>query len=145
MATMVKPRDHRKACRPGAIVLLTLAAFTGCADSAARDASVVSGKVTLAGSPITSGAVLFMTDAGNAASAELKADGTYVVHCEPGRFKVAVTPPAPPDPLATAATATPAASASTSPIPKRYHDFGTSGLVLDVKKGNNTFDIALTR
>src|SRR5262245_19855032 len=135
-------RDPRWKIDSGAFLLIFIVS-AGCASSATPLAEV-SGKVTLAGTPLTAGTVLFMTDSGNAASAELKSDGTYLLRTQPGRFKVAVTPPAPPDPLA-AGAAPPIPSAGTPAIPKRYHDFGTSGLSIDVKQGKNTLDIALNR
>jgi len=125
--------------------LLCLVLASGCSGSGSQHA-VVSGKVTLSGAPVAAGTVLLMTDDGKAASAELKADGTYLLQAQPGRFKVAVTPPPPPDPLAASgSTPAAAASANAAPIPKRYHDFGSSGLTVEVKKGNNTFDIPLMR
>ena len=81
--------------------------------------------------------------AGQAASAELTSDGSYLVQCRPGRFKVSVTPRPPPDPLA--APATPPAKSAAAQIPPRYRDLGRSGLTVDVKEGDNTFDIAMTK
>ncbi|MBI3461769.1 MAG: hypothetical protein HY000_01735 [Planctomycetes bacterium] len=86
-----------------------------------------------------------MTDEGQAASAELNSDGDYVVHCRPGRFKVAVTPPPPPDPLAAPAAPSSRSSAVAQSIPQRYRDLGRSGLTIDVKEGDNRFDILLKR
>ena len=128
------------------MLLISLALLAGCSQSPAERSALVSGKVTLGGAPVATGTVLFMTDAGHAASAELKSDGTYALHCRPAQFKVAVTPPALPDPLASPASVPPSGPSATSQsIPKRYHDFGSSGLTVEVKEGNNTFDIALTR
>lgn len=128
-----------------ATLLLSLAMFFACSKSSVGPSAVVSGKVTLAGAPVSAATVLFMTDDGQAATAELNSDGTYVVHCRPGRYKVAVTPPPPPDPLAAPAAA-PSAPRSTAPsIPQRYRDLGRSGLTIDVKEGDNKFDIPLTK
>jgi len=128
------------------LLLFSLALVASCSKSSDERSAVVSGKVTLGGAAVTAGTVLFMTDGGHAATAELTSDGAYTLRCRPDRFKVAVTPPAPIDPLAAPASAPPSRpTSSTSPIPKRYHDFGTSGLTIEVKEGNNTFDIALTQ
>jgi len=131
--------------RPGGPALLAvLAMLAGCSQPAAVPA-VVAGKVTLGGVPLTAGGVLFMNDAGDAASAELAADGTYTLQCKPARYKVAVTPPAPIDPLGTPAGAPPRPASPAPAVPKRYHELATSGLTCEVKEGNNTFDIPLTR
>ena len=126
------------------MLLFCLALLAGCSKPSDERSAVVSGKVTLAGAPLATGSVLFMTDDGHAASGELGAGGAYTVKCEPGHFKVAVTPPPPVDPLGAPAGATPPPANQPS-IPKRYHDFGSSGLAIDVKAGDNKFDIALTR
>jgi hypothetical protein len=116
----------------------------GCT-SAPAPSAVVTGKVTLAGHPVTAGTVLFMTDAGDAAAAELADDGRYTLRCRPDLFKIAITPPPPVDPLSLPAGAPKQAAAKPAEIPRRYHDFGTSGLVFEAKQGDNQFDIALSR
>ena len=131
-------------CAGGPLLLATLTLLAGCSEKPAVPA-VVAGKVTLGGAPLTAGGVLFMNDAGDAASAELASDGTYTLHCKPARYKVAVTPPAPVDPLGTPAGAPARPAAPSAPVPKRYHDLATSGLTYEVKEGNNTFDIPLAR
>jgi len=85
-----------------------------------------------------------MTDEGQAASAALKKDGTYTIHCQPHFFRVVITPPSAVDPLSDANNSGQGASSGQPQIPKRYHDFGTSGLRIDVKPGDNVFDIALS-
>jgi hypothetical protein len=125
---------------------LLMAILIGCAKSADERSAVISGKVTVAGAALQSGAVLFMTDDGHAAGNDLTSDGRYSVRCRPGRYKVAVTPPPPADPLATPAGTTAPRHAPTGPaIPKRYQDLASSGLTVDARAGNNTFDIVLTR
>jgi len=125
---------------------LLIAILTGCAKPADDRSAVVSGKVTLGGAALKAGAVLFMTEDGHAAGIDLTPDGRYTVRCRPGRYKVAVTPPPPSDPLATPAGAAASQHAPTSlAIPKRYQDLASSGLTVDARAGNNTFDIALTR
>lgn len=123
---------------------LSVGLLAGCTGSPAGPSAVVTGKVTLAGTPLTTGAVLFMTDDGQAATSELGSGGAYAVKCQPGHFKVAVMPPPPVDPLTVPAGASPPPANQPS-IPKRYQDFGSSGLSFEVKAGENKFDIALTR
>jgi hypothetical protein len=127
------------------MVLANSLHFAGCEGSSTSPTATVSGLVTLAGKPLTAGTVLFITDEGQAASAELAPDGTYTLHCSPGRYKITVTPPAPLDPLSSPAGVPPPAASNQPAIPKRYQDFGGSGLSLEVKAGANKFDIALVR
>jgi hypothetical protein len=104
----------------------------------------VSGKVTRGGTAVSAGTVLLMTDGGQAASAELKPDRTYTVQCQPNHFRIAIAPPPTADPLTESKDVVPGAAQVNAAIPKRYHDFSTSGLSFDVKPGINTFDIALS-
>jgi hypothetical protein len=123
---------------------LLVALLLGCGKPAEERTAVVLGTVTLEGAPLEAGTVLFMTEGGHAASESLAPDGSYTVRCRPDRYKVAVTPPPPPDPLGIPAGA--AASRmppSGKPIPKRYQDLGSSGLTVEAKKGNNRFDISM--
>jgi hypothetical protein len=123
--------------------LACLFAVSGCTTTNVSTATV-SGRVTRGGTAVSAGTVLLMTEGGQAASAELKPDGTYTIHCQPNHFRVAVAPPPAVDPLTDAKDTVQGAAAGQPPIPKRYHDFGTSGLSVEVKPGSNTFDIALS-
>jgi hypothetical protein len=129
--------------KAAAMLLLSFLLASGCAGSSDQPSAVVSGKVSLAGAPLSAGTVLFMTDDGNAASAEIGEGGAYSAKCPPGNYKVAVSPPAAPDPLVASVASQPVAKSP--PIPKRYHDLGSSGLSVDVKAGENQFDIPLSR
>lgn len=129
-----------------AMVGLLVAMSLGCGKPADERTAVVSGTVILQGAPLDAGTVLFMSEDGNAASENLAPDGSYTVRCRPDRYKVAVTPPPPPDPLGTPA----GAAASQVPpsgklIPKRYQELGSSGLTVDAKQGNNRFDISMSK
>ena len=116
----------------------------GCSGSPSQS-SVVSGRVAIGGTPLIAGTVLLITDDGRAASADVQPDGSYRAQAQPGRYKVAVNPPPAPDPLASPARSPPPRPVTGTPtIPKRYHDFGTSGLSVELKPGNNAFDILLT-
>lgn len=59
--------------------LAVLAALTGCGGG--TSGAVVSGKVTLAGAPLTGGTIVFepLSGGGLAANSVIKADGTYEV------------------------------------------------------------------
>lgn len=102
--------------------------------------AVVTGKVSLNDVPVSVGNILFMMEDGHAATAALGTDGTYSSQCRPGQYKVAVTPPELIDPLASAGNA-----ASRVVIPTRYQDLGSSGLSVELKEGDNRFDIRMTK
>ena len=109
--------------------------MTGCSESPEGRSSVVTGKVTLGGAPVSTGTVLFMTEGGHAATAELEPDGTYTVQCRPDHFKVAVTPPSDPDPEAATDGNAPKPKSSGQAIPRKYRDLSSSGLNFEVKEG----------
>ena len=138
---------HDTDCRRSALArwgiwLLAIAFLAGCSSSSEeRRSGTVSGKVTLDGAALAAGTVLFMTEDGHGATADLQPDGTYTLQCRPDQYKVAVSPPPPPDPLAGGG----AAPAAAVDIPTKYHDFAKSGLTTEVKEGENTFDISLTK
>jgi hypothetical protein len=136
---------HDRRWRQTAWLVASIVWLAGCG-GAGDQLSVVTGQVKVGATPLGGGTVVFMADDGRAGSAELTPEGRYVLRCEAGRYKVAVTPPSAPDPLASPATSQPTSPPPGGvPIPKRYQDFGTSGLSFEVKAGENQFDIALTR
>lgn len=129
-----------------AMLGLLAAMSLGCGKPADERTAVVSGTVTLQGAPLDAGTVLFMSEDGNAASESLAPDGSYTVRCRPDRYKIAVTPPPPPDPLGIpAGAAVSQVPPSGKLIPKRYQELGSSGLTVEVKKGNNRFDILMSK
>jgi len=89
---------------------------------------------------VTAGNVLLMMDDGHAANSPLGSDGTYSVDCRPGRYKVAVTPPELIDPLAASGE-----KGARVLIPNKYLDLGTSGLIVELKPGDNTYDIPMSK
>jgi hypothetical protein len=139
-------RQTCRTCPRWTALLLALPFVAACSNSSEVPTATVSGKVTLGGAPVPAGTVLFMTDDGQAATAELNPDGTYHVHCRPGRYKVSLTPPPPPDPLAAPGGSVRSLPVTVSQsIPQRYRDLGRSGLSVEVKAGDNTYDIPLTK
>lgn len=108
----------------------------------------VSGTVTLAGKPATDATIMFIGENnGDTASAELQADGSYSLKygtgfsVPMGDYRVVVTGgPAPgtpaPDPSSLMKSMKPP-GAGKNPIPAKYSDPKTSGLVAVVKEGSN--------
>lgn len=119
---------------------LSLGLLSGCWSGGGPETASVSGAVTLDGKPIGAGSVLLVSERGLGVSAELQSDGKFGIRCLPGKYFVAVSPPSPADPLAPKSSPAPSAEVK---IPKPYQDAGTSGLLADVKDGNNSFDFSL--
>ncbi len=106
----------------------------GCGDS--RSLAPVTGRVLYNGKPLTSGTVFFQPEAGQPATGEIQPDGAFTLRTRGegdgavvGRNKVRVT-----------CYETPAGGAAEQGeavlgrllIPKRYTDYETSGLVVEV-------------
>ena len=125
--------------------MLAIALTGGCGGGAVkRPTGKVAGKVTLADKPLTKGRIAFgSSTAGTGASAELSADGTYVINSIPtGDYKVFITPrglgdtpppapgePPPPDEL--------------RDVPPKFRSETLTDLKATIKEGDNTADFAL--
>jgi hypothetical protein len=149
MSAPVRASASRRAAFTAAFLLPLL--ILGCAGK-----GNVSGKVTYKGTPLPYGNVQIQSGNGTIFVAEIKEDGSYSVSGVPtGSCKVAVSCV---DPAAVDfAKAMSAAGKDTTnkakmpkgsledfnKIPARYADFSTSGLTLELKSGDQTFDIKL--
>jgi hypothetical protein len=130
------------------VALVALAAFCAAGCSSSEFESDVSGTVTLDGSPVGPGTVVFAPtdDKSNPATGLVEVDGDYFLRSNrirglpPGHYKVSVSV-VHYDPVA-------AGQRSTKPgkqiTPRKYADPSTSGLEYDVEPGNNSIDIDLT-
>lgn len=131
-------------------VMLAAAAAIGCSREAPRGS--VTGTVTHKGAPVVGMAVYFEEESsGGGPTVNLKDDGSFTMATYQGaglpvgKYKVAIVPrmleSADEMPLAgkkVPKTATP------SPIPEKYLKTATSGLVIEVKNGDNpAFDFDL--
>jgi hypothetical protein len=119
------------------LVVLAVPLFVSCGRSFPM--AEVSGRVTYKGRPLPEGTIMFVPQTGFAAAGTIGPDGTYrLVSGKPGdgavigRHKVAVIPPYQPQ------------SRDYPKFPLKYQDAETSGLVAEVKEGQNTLDFALT-
>lgn len=129
--------------------LSILLACCGCSKGDQPVPVAVSGDVSFEGKPVTQGVVLFMSDQGFGASAEIDSQGHYVIRSQYGKgipagtYRISVTPP----PEAVHESDIPARSSSREmslEIPKKYRDFSTSGLEIQLGEKSMTYDIPLT-
>ncbi len=130
-------------------VWLLMLLMIGC-DAESRTPVPVRGKVFYRGAPLTSGLIVFAPDStrgteGPLARAEIRSDGTYELHTEgtagvnPGWYRVTVMAL---EPAAAASVAPPALQRSL--LPDKYRDPELSGLVREVKAGQeNLLDFRL--
>lgn len=128
------------------IVPAALCLAVGCG-TATEPVGKVFGRVTLQDQPLGEGSIIFTNaDKGVYITAPLQHDGRYEVESSAGRglplgsYRVYLAP-APGEPLT---KARPAPKAGQGPvIPPRYRDAKSSGLRLEVKEGDNPFDVKL--
>jgi len=124
------------------VTFITLAA-TGCGGKT----SPVSGRVKLKDgsdvSVLAGHTVMFQTESDRiSASGDIEPDGTFKVStyahndgAVPGRHQVAISPPPP----------VPDAPPPKPILPKKYNDFGTSGLTVEINPGTNNIEFELER
>lgn len=133
----------------GALVLF--APVLGCGGSGPA-VYPVAGVVRCAGQPLGGGTVMFVPETGRAVGASIASDGSYRIEVIAGKHRVAILPAlassesaessVPPD-LQTPAEQQ-ANRTAASPIPEKYTNFETSGVVLEVEPtDDNTLDIDL--
>jgi len=130
-----------------ALLLVPAALLPGVVGCGGSNRAAVHGKVTFAdGTPLTGGMVLFLPlDKENTLSPRgyLETDGSFeMATSQPkdgapvGKYKVAVQP-------------RPPAPGSNAPVPaafdSRFSDFDSSGLVFEVKPGQNELPITVTK
>ena len=152
------------------LLLLGLLAFSvGCGtDYKAR--AIVKGKVTIAGTALTTGSVMFYGKNNLTGSTAIDLNGNYVMNDAPlGEVTITVSVPKPPPGGLAMMKAGPAMKAvqdekSTDPegsgksipvmgrmpsqivpIPEKYASVESSGLTYTVEKGEHTHDITLTK
>lgn len=121
---------------------LAVAAF-GC--GAKEKLGRIHGKVSFQGQPVSEGLVLFSSaEKGVNMNSQLGADGVYEVIMAKGAglplgtYKVCVSPPPAFVPIGEPAPKKPKEYPN---IPAKYRNFNTSGLTVEVKDGDNPFDI----
>lgn len=128
-------RSRRPRARPRALgaALLSLFLLGGCAGGPG-EADVVTGPVTYNGKPVPDGVLSLRASTGAAASGKIAA-GHFTVTgpLAAGDYQAFVTPP-PPEPQPPGKAV---AKAAPSPLPPRFRDPLTSGVVVTLKAGKN--------
>jgi hypothetical protein len=127
------------------LCMLTLVATVGCSSSSQE--AQVSGRVTLDGSRIGVGTIVFApVEGGKPATGSIESDGSFVVNTsrEPGlaagKYKVAVSIREMPKNVKRSDQPPPGRLL----IPERYEQADASGLQFEIRPGKNSIDIELT-
>lgn len=130
-------------CRNALLLLLLCVALSGCGSS---EFVPVSGKVTLAGKPLTTGTVTLISTTGRSIGyGAIQPDGTFTISTgkqsglKPGEYKASVV---------STTVAAPQAADQSEPIPAlltpaKYADAETSGLKYQIAVPGKTLEIAL--
>ena len=129
------------ACRTAMLIVIVV---TGCHRSSQE--SQVSGVVTLDGSPIGPGMIVFApVGGGTPATGSIERSGSYTLNTSrevglaAGKYKVAISIRELPENVKRSDQIPPGKLL----IPERYEQSTTSGLEYEVKPGGNTIDITL--
>ncbi len=148
-------------------MLLVTVLASGCSEDSAEptgEQATVTGKVTYDGTPVTldSSVVFSCLDPAVTAAGEIDSLGNYTLRpANPdvgipiGRYRVMIRPPAPPPVqmgseeykqiMQQGANAEAARTPTAGDIPEKFTSFDTSGIVLELKPGPNTFDFDLAK
>lgn len=142
-------------------LVASLLAFSVCgalAGCSSGKPAVLSGTVSFKGKNLAIGTVTVVSDRGDVASAEIQADGTYTIPDAPrGVLKVSVISPNPKVTEQNNKQLYDAARGKTGPppaislgdptkwfeIPQAYGDPDQSGLSVEVRSGENKYDIVM--
>jgi hypothetical protein len=150
----------RRARRPlsiarvfGGLLLCLALAAAGCSGGTPR--GTVKGKVTLGDKPVGNATISFEGDTGAATQATVGEDGTYEIKTHQGaglpvgNYKVAISPGATlqaGDEVPLAGKPLPPRKPPSTDIPEKFYKTATSGLKIEVKKGDNPpFDFDLSK
>ncbi|EAQ81952.1 hypothetical protein DSM3645_17410 [Blastopirellula marina DSM 3645] len=117
---------------------------SGCNATSGPPTGVVQGQVTFDGKPVTNGDITFYSgELGSGISEALDADGKYVTQTpiRTGSYTVTILPPSQPPPEDPRQLIVRVVSKD---IPAKYRDPKKSGLRIDVREGDNSFDIEMS-
>lgn len=122
----------------GPLLLALTVSAGGCGPGTPVAADAVTGAVTYNGKPVADGTLSLRSAGGAAAAGKIEA-GHFAVAgpLPPGEYQAFVTPPRPePQPPGKAVT-----KAAPLPLPPRFRDPTTSGVVVTLKSGKNELPV----
>jgi len=133
------------------VVAMGLVHLIGCGPSEPQPTASLTGKVALDGSPAPAGSTIQFTDSttGKASVGTIGADGSYIATTGGqqkifvGTYKVSVVGPDPN--ISPEAAMEPGFVPPEDPIPEKYRDANTSGESVEVKDGENTYDLDMKK
>jgi len=130
----------------GFVLLLTLAVTTlGCGGSSEAPVNV-SGNISIEGTPLNQGAIIFTDQKGERAYGEIQSDGTFLVpQVVPGTFRVAVSVPKRRRSRVENADPARGARPLPVPVPTRYESVDSSGLEFQINPQQPDLTIELER
>jgi hypothetical protein len=133
---------HCRSIWAATAMVIYCVAFLGCGSGASVTGKVVYDKD---GAPLTKGTVMFVSDDGHLARADVRSDGTFDLRggggkagVQPGKYGVCILPPD---------TASQRENGINVPpvIDARFLSTETSGLQFDVKPGKNDFTVTVSK
>jgi hypothetical protein len=137
--------QHRLGLASGWLIAIWACSFLlcGCGGPGGpkREQGTISGKVTLGGEAVKAGRVIFAHVEGPAAAADITSDGTYTTKAAVGKTKASIDYRAPAEEVKGGRPGL--MMPGKSLVPEKYADAKTSGLSLEVKPGDNKFDIPM--
>lgn len=136
----------------GVLACSVLCVSVGCSSENRLETGEVYGKVTYNGDPLQIGSLLFVpTGGGPTAEANIESDGTFTMGTYEledgailGEHKVMITAITAPGGSGLPEDVIDGEGAPVSIIPERFGDLEKSGLVVNVKSGENNIDFVLT-
>ena len=124
-------------------VLILVVAVLGCRHrGVALPTAPVSGRVTYQGKPLGFGRIAFIHSSGQAAGAEIAADGSFTLTAYQGGNRISIECFDTDKPGSTKKRSR-MMDDSKSLIPDRFMNYGTSGLTFEVEPGNNKAEFTL--
>ena len=122
------------------VLLVGVSALAGC--SAGSDATAVSGKITVNGTPLSRGVINFQLAGRRPLGGGIGSDGSYSVELPPGEYQVRID--APPELPPGYKEGDPLPKLGPRHVPEKYASFNSSGLtatVTDERSQTINFDL----
>lgn len=119
--------------------LLLTPVISGCSGNDGPQRVSVAGTVTFDGKPVNAGIIQFspLDPSGRAAGAMIQKGGTFTLEEQipPGRYRVVIRPPMPPNPGAPVP--------ETPDIPAKYRTEEETDLTVEVQAGSNSIELPM--